>query len=65
MELVARFAVRSTADLVVRNSSKFIKIHQDSLHKSEQSGLQCGQSYKLICEPHYITIVVNCKCHEP
>ena len=64
MELVARFAVRSTADLVVRNS-KFIKIHQDSLHKSEQSGLQCGQSYKLICEPHYITIVVNCKCHEP
>ena len=64
VELVARFAVRSTADLVVRNS-KFIKIHQDSLHKSEQSGLQCGQSYKLICEPHYITIVVNCKCHEP
>ena len=41
------------------------KIHQDSLQKSEQSGLQCGQSYKLICDPHDIPIVVHCKCHEP
>ena len=50
VELVGRFAVRSTAVLVVRNS-RIIKIHQNSLQKSELSGLQCGQSYKLTCKP--------------
>ena len=48
VELVFRFAVRSNS----RFGCQEFKIHQDSLQKSEQSGLQCGQSYKLICTPH-------------
>ena len=53
VELVARCAARSTADLVVRNS-RFIKIHFRKV------------SSLVYNVPHCITIVVFCcKCHEP